>query len=1031
MPKELFNQSLEGTDFDDNDRIAVGKPNIPNAKNMLWSTFKTLINPIAGNVWGTITGTMSNQTDLQNALNLKSNLRPTTEKTSLVNADEITGNDSENSFSQIRTTWTNVKVFLKTYFDGLYQTLSNLRTSWQVTPDDTHYPSEKLTKGSLDLKANLSGADFTGIVTVKNITGYTATESAAGTTVLDVNSNIKQRLTGTATHIHQLPVTSTLTLGRVYEFVNDSTGIWTINSSGGNLVNAIAAGTTIIVMCISLSGTGAASWKVISFGGGGGSGAATSITQGTNYTEVGELLNHSFPGFTLDAAVFSGSLPTGASINNKLIIASGLSNWSRFITMIKSYLYEKEDLYFYFKAVTKNSGDAWGITQTTSLAYNNAPIFIKVDLYTGIVSFGSTSAANEYGYTSALTFSAGDNLKLTFERNPGRTTVIFENITDTSQPKAYGEFDYGKWGTSGLYKLCFLGGEQEFTNITINSRCRNYGSNDMGIVFLGDSITHGGGSTNISCRWTDVLMKGSTHLFENIGLDGWMAKDVSTTKVAEWLTGINSKYLIINFGFNDWANDQTHIDVATYTTKMQDIATTAQGLGYTVIFVSPFFADTIYNTAMGTAATNTGCKFINIMSTWILSSVVNPLYYYDGVHPNDAGHLLISKQILLNAPELVTDNLVDLYNSDIKFNDLPFSNKTIPIVGIDEHGRIFKLDSSNYKNRNHPTLKPYIYRYDIGSIAISGDIAVKGKILNLTDGQGLRLGFHNGVNDTTGSNIMICNNGVGGTGFPQAFPNITGLRNYYLMAWSAKGSGGSPTISGNDNIIINSLIPNPYAANNSTLINCQTAIGTGSGNVLIGRQAGLTLTTGGGVIWIHNSNNAGGVTTIGNADNFLILGEIPQAGEKTIAEGDMILGMKYNVSHNFYFGGKSNNGTTSLHFPSPNSSPTNGNGAAANIRGAKGTGTGEPGNIKFQFSTPVGSGTTYHSAYSDILTLSRLSIVGSVPITSTQFKLSALNTAPSSASDTGTLGEIRIVDGYIYICTATNTWKRVEITTWT
>lgn len=51
-------------------------------------------------------------------------------------------------------------------------------------------------------------------------------------------------------------------------------------------------------------------------------------------------------------------------------------------------------------------------------------------------------------------------------------------------------------------------------------------------------------------------------------------------------------------------------------------------------------------------------------------------------------------------------------------------------------------------------------------------------------------------------------------------------------------------------------------------------------------------------------------------------------------------------------------------------------------------------------------------------------------IKSTQFRLSALNTAPSSASDTGVLGEIRIDASYIYICTATNTWKRSAIITW-
>lgn len=51
-------------------------------------------------------------------------------------------------------------------------------------------------------------------------------------------------------------------------------------------------------------------------------------------------------------------------------------------------------------------------------------------------------------------------------------------------------------------------------------------------------------------------------------------------------------------------------------------------------------------------------------------------------------------------------------------------------------------------------------------------------------------------------------------------------------------------------------------------------------------------------------------------------------------------------------------------------------------------------------------------------------------ITTAQFRLSALNTAPASATATGTLGEIRIDASYIYVCTATNTWKRSAITTW-
>ena len=46
-----------------------------------------------------------------------------------------------------------------------------------------------------------------------------------------------------------------------------------------------------------------------------------------------------------------------------------------------------------------------------------------------------------------------------------------------------------------------------------------------------------------------------------------------------------------------------------------------------------------------------------------------------------------------------------------------------------------------------------------------------------------------------------------------------------------------------------------------------------------------------------------------------------------------------------------------------------------------------------------------------------------------QYNVAALNTAPASASAAGTLGEIRYTADYIYVCTATNTWKRTALST--
>lgn len=40
------------------------------------------------------------------------------------------------------------------------------------------------------------------------------------------------------------------------------------------------------------------------------------------------------------------------------------------------------------------------------------------------------------------------------------------------------------------------------------------------------------------------------------------------------------------------------------------------------------------------------------------------------------------------------------------------------------------------------------------------------------------------------------------------------------------------------------------------------------------------------------------------------------------------------------------------------------------------------------------------------------------------------SSAPASASSTGTAGQLAYDADYIYVCVATDTWKRVSIATW-
>jgi hypothetical protein len=94
-----------------------------------------------------------------------------------------------------------------------------------------------------------------------HLSAYTTTATAAGTTVLTVGSTYQQFFTGSTTQTVTMPVTSTLVLGQSWLIVNNSSGVVTVQSSGGNTIVAMAPATDVIVTCILTSGTSAASWN--------------------------------------------------------------------------------------------------------------------------------------------------------------------------------------------------------------------------------------------------------------------------------------------------------------------------------------------------------------------------------------------------------------------------------------------------------------------------------------------------------------------------------------------------------------------------------------------------------------------------------------------------------------------------------------------------------------------------------------------------------------------------------------------------
>lgn len=119
---------------------------------------------------------------------------------------------------------------------------------------------------------------FTGNIFPNNsVPGFTTTVTAAGTTTLTSASTYYQFFTGTTTQNCDLPVTSTLEQGHPFHIVNNSTGIVTVRSSGGNTIQAMAAGTWMDVTCILTSGTGTSSWDAEYSSGSGGDASLSTV----------------------------------------------------------------------------------------------------------------------------------------------------------------------------------------------------------------------------------------------------------------------------------------------------------------------------------------------------------------------------------------------------------------------------------------------------------------------------------------------------------------------------------------------------------------------------------------------------------------------------------------------------------------------------------------------------------------------------------------------------------------------------------
>lgn len=184
-----------------------------------------------------------------------------------------------------------------------------------LTKDGQTTPTANIPMGTFKITGLGNGTVATdaaafGQITAFGVPGYTTTATAAGSTTLTVASTYNQYFTGVTTQTVVLPVTSTLVLGFQFRIVNMSTGVVTVNPSGGQAVVAMVPLSEVTVTCILTSGTTAASWDI-------------QYSGKTAVTGTGALALAVSPSFTTPALGVASATSLATSAASPLLLTNG------------------------------------------------------------------------------------------------------------------------------------------------------------------------------------------------------------------------------------------------------------------------------------------------------------------------------------------------------------------------------------------------------------------------------------------------------------------------------------------------------------------------------------------------------------------------------------------------------------------------------------------------------------------------------------------------------------------------------------
>ena len=381
--------------------------------------------------------------------------------------------------------------------------------------------------------------------------GYSTTATAAGTTILTVNSNRVQFFTGTNTQVLSLPAPQSMTLGMEFLIVNNSTGSIEVRAANAATVITVLPGT--VASCISIdltAGNGAAGWNAefVGFSSVTGTGANVLATSPTLVTPtLGVASATSINKVTLTAPA-TGSTLTIA--DGKTLTASNTLTFTG--TDSSSVAFGSGGTVAYtggtlaqFAATTslQLAGVISDETGSGALVFGTSPSFT-----TSIVAASATMGLFDTTATTVDAFGATTTLNLGYDSTAASTTNISTGAVANATTKTV---NIGTGGATG-----------STTNI-------NLGSSSGGTVTVNNNLTVTG---NLTVNGTTTTVNSTTVTLDDpiltLGGDTAPSTDDNKDRGIEFRWHNGSAAKVGFFGFDDSTGRFTFIPDATNTSEV-------------------------------------------------------------------------------------------------------------------------------------------------------------------------------------------------------------------------------------------------------------------------------------------------------------------------------------------------------------------------------------------------------------------------------------------------------------------------------